>query len=702
MLRGEEVRLLTLTGPGGIGKTRLALEVARETVDSFPDGVIFVSLASLADPTLVPVTIAGALGIRDEGGQPILEVLLERLRRMRVLLVLDNFEHLLTARAVVSHLLAACPQLALLITSRAVLHLSAEHEYPLPPLAVPVPGHLPELGGLSRYGAVQLFVQRAKAIKPSFQLTAQNAGAVAEICTRLDGLPLAIELAAARIRLLPPPALLERLSDRLTVLTGGAKDLPSRQQTLRNTIDWSYTLLTPEEQALFARLSVFAGGCSFEAAEAVCNPGGALDLLEGMTSLVDKSLLHQQAEEEPRLSLLETIREYAAEKLDERGEGERIRAAHARYFLQLAQEANPALTGPRQSAWLFRLEEELDNMRAALRWFLDRGEHEEALQMAGLIRFWFAHGHRSEVQRWLEEGLTGGEGLAPGVRANALYALGTLATLRGDYARATPLLEEALELYRALGDRRGSAQALNTLANGATDQGEYTRASALFDESLSHWQALGDDAGRAMVLRNLGIVEARQGNLERAKEWSREALRVYRATGDTGSIAASLTLLGELALNEHDLAEAEALLAEGLELAREIGHQRITATTLCSLGDLGRERGQFERARERLEEGLRLARELGEVRLILALLYSVAALEIAVGEAERAVCLRGAEATVREGLGIPLPPVVQTEGEERLVRARTNLGDETFIRAWERGQDLSLEEAVAYALGETE
>jgi predicted ATPase len=403
LLGREEVRLLTLTGPGGTGKTRLALQAAERAMGLFSDGVVFVSLASLTDPGLVPFTIAGILKVKERSGQPILETLIEHLRAKRLLLVLDNFEHLLPAAEVVSHLLAVCPELTILVTSRAVLHLAAEHEYPVLPLALPDPRHLPELGALSQYDAVTLFVQRAQTVTPSFAVANENAPAVAEICQRLDGLPLAIELAATRIKLFPPQALLQRLSSRLKLLTGGATDRPTRQQTLRNTLDWSYSLLSEEEQALFARLAVFAGGCSFEAAEAVCNPEGELDLLAGMASLVDRSLIRQEGEEEPRFSMLETIREYAHEKLDERGEGHTIRAAHAGYFLQLAEEAEPELTGPKQGAWLSRLDEELDNLRGALRWFLERGEVEEELRLAAaLFCYWRPRGFWSEGGRWLE------------------------------------------------------------------------------------------------------------------------------------------------------------------------------------------------------------------------------------------------------------------------------------------------------------
>ncbi len=468
LLQREEVRLLTLTGPGGTGKTRLGLQVAAELAERFTDGVFFVNLAPISDPELVVPTLAQTLNVKEIAEQTLLDLLKASLHWKHLLLLLDNFEQVLGAAVYVADLLAACPNLKVMVTSRMTLHIRGEQEYAVPPLAVPDPKHLPDLVVLSQYEAVALFIQRAQAARPEFQVSNANAPAVAEICVRLDGLPLAIELAAARIKVLPPRALLARLGQRLAVLTNGPRDAPVRQQTLRNTIKWSYDLLDSQEQQLFQRLSVFAGGCTLEAIESVCAAFGdeVGTVLDAVASIIDKSLLQQTEQKvrqeggEPRLVMLETIREYGLERLKGDGEREAIQQAHADYYLALAEDTEPELAGPRQAVWLERLEREHDNLRAAMQWSLEPGEdghrREMALRLGGALqRFWIVRGHWSEGRNFLERALAESKEVAASVQVKALITAANLAHVQADNDRAEALAEKSWALCKELGDTRG-------------------------------------------------------------------------------------------------------------------------------------------------------------------------------------------------------------------------------------------------------
>jgi predicted ATPase len=539
LLRDGGVRLLTLTGPGGTGKTRLALQVAAEVLDEFEGGVFFVPLANIADPDLVAPTVAGALDVGETGER---RGLGDFLRDREMLIVLDNFEQVIEAAPLVGELLAGCPGLKVLATSRGLLRVYGEREYPVPAMELPDTGRLPPIEELGSYEAVGLFVERARSVKGDFGITEQNASAVVGICHRLDGLPLAIELAAARVKLLPPQKILERLeSNRLKLLAGGGRDLPERQQTLRGAIDWSYELLEEGERTLFARLAVFSGGCTLEAMEEIC---AVEDALEGAESLLDKSLIRQEetGRGEPRFAMLETIHEYARGRLREREDAEKTHLRHAEYFLTLAEESEPRLGGPEQVAWFERLETENDNLRAAISWAIDRGEAELGLRLAQALRpFWYARGDYLEGRGWIARFLDALGGLfteqGDHVRAEKLYEevlvlsrevddaptlvdclikLGYISLSRGDHVKATTLGEEAVTLSRQRGHTAGLARALNCLGWAALLREDHARAGGRFVQSLELYEELGDSTIAAESLQGLACAAGAGGEAERS------------------------------------------------------------------------------------------------------------------------------------------------------------------------------------------
>lgn len=728
------VRLVTLTGPGGVGKTRVGIQVVREIRDRFADRAAFVSLASIRDPDLVLPTITLALGLQDAGNQQPLERLQSYLCDREILLFLDNVEQVVAAAPQLAELLVTCPRLLMLVASRAVLRISGEYEYPITPLALPDLAHLPTLANLAQVPAVALFVQRAFAVMPTFQLDADNAAAVATLCVHLDGLPLAIELAAARSKLLPPQAMLARLTTtpgaRLQLLRGGPLDLPARQHTLRDTIAWSYHLLTPQEQTLFRVLAVFVGGFTVEAAEGLASAlightvlpvpwPPSRTILDELARLLDQSLLivmntsGNHDNPHPRYTLLETIREYGLEQLTLRDELTIVQQAHLAYYRTLAAAAEPYLTGPDQGVWLERLETEHDNFRAALTWSLQQNDDAAALHLSSsLWWFWYRRGHWHEGRHWLQQALALSSADATATklsevqaernhlqwRAIALNGAGILAFYQGDYGQATTSSGASAVIFRQLGDKRGLAGALHGLALVARLGDNHAAVRAMYGESLALYREVGDRSQTAYTLFYLGIAHWLEGNYESAEPIFQESLAIAQELRDRKAIAFAVFGLAHVALGQHDYSLARHYFGESLRENTLFGDQRSLTRINYGLGDTAIGEGDSAVAYAHYIQSLTGCQALGDGYFMLWNLEGIARVAAADGQLVRAVQLFAASTALRESMGMSQPPLRRATYNHLLQMLRTELDEATFANAWTAGQALDLARAVQYAL----
>jgi predicted ATPase len=693
-------RLLTLLGPGGVGKTRLALAVAATLADVYPDGVAFVDLAPVRDERLVPATIAQALDVHESGGRSARELLRDHLRERQLLLTLDNFEQVLGAGPLLAELLEACPRLSLLVTSRSALRLRSEQRYAVSPLAAPAEDVV-STEAIAASPAVRLFVDRARAIGADFALDATNAQAVAAICRHLDGIPLAIELAAARTLLLPPEDLLRRMERRLPVLTSGAADLPARQRTLRQTLDWSYALLRPAEQALFRRLAVFSGGWTLAAAEAVCGDSDlpADEVLERLGALVDSSLVQRSTavQREPRFGMLETIGEYAREQQTQAGETVMLYRRHLAWCLALVQ---PVSAEPPDPKAIGRMSEELDNLRAALRTAIDSRAVEEGLWLAvALASLWFVRGAYGEGRDWLTALLAmPGAGVTPAARAHALAAAGHLASCQDEYATAENLLRDAQAL---LGDQPSyellGGAIVHFLANAARRRGQQARAQSLYESALARFRRLGHRMWEATALAHLAFVHHEQGNLTAATSLARQSLALFEASGNTWGVSRALRVLARVAAQQGDGAEARSLHEASLALGRELGDHHDRALSLVALADDVLSQGDGGTARERYAESLRLAEKAGNRLMLARSLEGLAGLR-SVDSPESAVRLAGAADALRTSLGAADNTRQRWRLHEWLATAEQSLGTTAFSAAWAAGHTLDLPRVMTEAL----
>ena len=745
LIQQNDVRLVTLIGPGGIGKTRLGLEIANELLEVFDGNISFVSLATINDAELVIATIAQSLMLKETGELSLLDVLKALIRDIPMLVVLDSFEHVVVAAPRLSELLIACQNLKFLVTSRVALHIRDEHQFPVLPLALPSLNDLTK-EALSQYAATALFLERAKLVKPDFQITAANTRAIANICARLDGLPLAIELAAAWMKLLTPQALLPRLEHRLAVLTGGARDVPTRQQTLRNTIAWSYNLLSAAEQQCFRRLAVFARSWTIEAAEAVF---AVLDvsndnagLLNSVNVLLDSSLLYRAdaREEESRFAMLEVIREFALEALAENRELNNLQEAHSTYYLDLVTTSLEQPAEVRQGLWIDRIEKELDNLRAALQHTLEKMEKKHdsaiALQIGGILTpFWLLGGYWSEGLAFLERALMYPEGVEKPVLAKGLLSAGKLAFQVGNYQRAEEMARESQLMFEELRDPQGIASTLEILGMVTWNSGDLSNARSLLEEALILYQQVSDEEGIVNSFFALAWLARAQGDYERARMLCDESLafssnigllrgiadadflkaqiffdtqadqllayqhvesvlELYRQVFDREGVAACFHLLGQITLSQGDAEKARSWFERSVEQHRELGHMAGMVWSMAGIGRVDLIRGDLLEAYTKYEESLSLARALGDQELLVNCMEGFAEVVSMQGKHAWAAQIWGAAAVLRDSIGQPHAPVERVLYDNAIKAVRHHLGEQVFLTAYERGRSMSPDRAL--------
>jgi len=739
-------RMLTLTGAGGSGKTRLALQLAADRIDDFSDGVWWTDLAPLSDATLIAHVVAAALRVREQPGRPLEQSLLDYLQPKRLLLVLDNCEHLVASCAALADLLLRqCPDLRILATSREGLGIAGETLYPVPPMTLPDPGRAAP-DDVARYEAVQLFADRAAALVPSFAVTERTAPVIGHICRRLDGIPLALELAAARTRSLSLEEISARLDDQFRLLTGGSRTALPRHQTLQSAIDWSYAMLGGAEQASFRRLSVFAGGFALDAAEAVAGgePVGSADIVDVLGHLVDKSLVVAEGQNgDVRYRMLEPLRQYGRDRLIAAGEADAVRTRHLQWYVTVSAQAEPALRGMGQSDWLRRLSVEHDNLRTALQWALTSSAIDPGLRIATAIsRFWYLRGHISEGRRWLDELLA--VPAAPTIEATtvaaAMAAAAVLAQLQFDAARATTLATQALDVFRDAQDHRGIASALGTLASVARWQADYERADALFQEILQHYREaadtwgvataiggragvarmrrdyaraaalfaesnrlyreLGDQHGLSNTLYFMGLIARAQGDFAKAEALGEEGLAVSKALGDTYAVAHQLHLLGEVAWSRGERDKAAALHETVLPMFVELGDKSCIISTTSDLALVAQYRGDARRAAQLHRESVKQAQEMKDMPGVALYLERLAGLEHEVDRSTRAARLLGAADALRTQTKVSVPPADRPRYDGVLAAVKAAVGESAFTTAWMEGQAMTQGEAIAFALAE--